>query len=79
MSILSICFNANKLGRMRSLFFRSGSSENRTPMRAPARVVRKGGWLGGDKKSPSIFLKPQYINKKNVLIPSLGSKVTYEY
>ena len=48
---------------MRTLLFPSGSSANPTPARAPARVVRVGGWVGvwvdgwvgGDHLGPSIF------------------------
>ena len=47
MSVLSLFFYANELGRMRTLFFPSGSSANPTPARAIAQIVRMGGWMGG--------------------------------
>ena len=42
-------------------------------------IVRMGGWVVGGKKGPSIFLKFKYINKQDVLIPNLASKVVYGY
>ena len=42
-------------------------------------IVRMGGWVGGGKKGPSIFLKFEYSNKQDVLIPNLASKVVYGY
>ena len=33
-----------------------------------------GGWVGGDQKGPSIFLKITYSNK-DVLIPNLASQL----
>ena len=36
-----------------------------------------GGWVGGDFFGPLIFLKIGYINKQDVVIPDLASKVVY--
>ena len=59
----------------------SGSSESPTPSAPEGRVLSGwvGGWVGGDKKGPSIFLKFKYSNKQDVLIPNLASKVVYAY
>ena len=65
------------MGFFRSLFFPSGSSDNPTQVAPKARVVRIGGWVGGGKKGPSIFLKFEYSNKQDVLHPNLASKVVY--
>ena len=37
------------------------------------------GWVGGDKKSASIFFNIVYSNKQDVLIPNLVSKVVYGF
>ena len=37
------------------------------------------GWVGGDQKSASIFLKIVYSNKQDVLIPNLASKIVYGF
>ena len=42
-----------------------------------------GGWVdglvGGDILGPLIFLKIEYNNKQDVLIPNMASKVVYGY
>ena len=48
--------------------------------RAPkARVVRMGGLVGGDKKGFLILLIVKYVNKQDVLIPNMVSKVVYGF
>ena len=42
-------------------------------------VVRMGGWVGGDQKGPSIFLKFEYSNKQDVLIPNLASQILHGF
>ena len=42
-------------------------------------VVWVGGWVGGDEKGPSIFLKIGYSDKQDVLIPNLASKISYGF
>ena len=42
-------------------------------------VVREGGWVVGDQKGPSIFLKIGHSNKQDVLIPNLVSKIVYGF
>ena len=42
-------------------------------------VVRMGGWVGGDQKGPSIFLKIEYSNKQDVLIPNLASQILHGF
>ena len=37
-----------------------------------------GGCMGGDQKSPSIFLIFKYVNKQDALILNLASKVVYD-
>ena len=37
------------------------------------------GWVGGDQKGPSIFLNFGYINKQDVLIPNMVSKIVYGF
>ena len=38
-----------------------------------------GGWMGGDQKGPSIWLKIEYNNKQGALIPNMALKVVYGY
>ena len=38
-----------------------------------------GGWVGGDQKGPSIFLKIGYSNKQDVLIPNLASQILHGF
>ena len=38
-----------------------------------------GGWVGGDQKGLSIFFIFEYINKQNVLILNMASKVVYGF
>ena len=38
-----------------------------------------GGWMGGDQKGLLIFLIFKYINKQDVLIPNIASKVVHSY
>ena len=42
-------------------------------------VVRIGGWVVGDHKGPSIFLKIEYSNKQDVLIPNLASQILHGF
>ena len=38
-----------------------------------------GGWLGDDQNGPSILLIFKYVNKQNVLIPNMVSKLVYVF
>ena len=38
-----------------------------------------GAWVGGDQKGPSIFLKNEYSNKQDVLIPNLASQILHSF
>ena len=38
-----------------------------------------GGWVGGDQKCPSILLIFKYVDKQDVLIPNMVSKVVYGF
>ena len=38
-----------------------------------------GGWVGGDQKGPSIFLNFIYVNKQDILIPKMLSKVVNDF
>ncbi len=37
----------------------------------------EGGWVGCDILPPSIFFIFKYINKQDVLIPNMVSKIVY--
>ena len=38
-----------------------------------------GGWVGGDQKGLSIFLKIDYSNKQDVLIPNLALQILHGF
>ena len=63
-------------------FLPSGSSESPTAASAEGASCADGRvdrWMDGDQKCPSIFLICKYVNKQNVLIPNMVSKVVYGF
>ena len=38
-----------------------------------------GWWMGGDQNGPSIFLIFKHVNKQDVLIPNILSKVVNDF
>ena len=42
-------------------------------------IVRVGGWVDGAQKCPSIFFIFQYVNKQDVLILKMVSKILYGF
>ena len=40
-------------------------------------IVRMGGLVGGDQTTPSIFPISGHLNKHDVLIPNMASKIVY--
>ena len=60
------------------LSFPSGSSESPTPASAEGASC-PDGWVGGDQNGPLILLIFKYVNKQNVLIPNMVSKLVYVF
>ena len=48
-------------------------------MRMNSAVFCPEGYVGGDQKGPSIFLKIMYSNKQDVLIPNLASQILHDF
>ena len=40
-------------------------------------IVRLGGWIGGDRSGPSIFLNFKYVKKQDALILNIASKIVH--